>query len=52
MEVLLVQALLHEAQGDEQAALNALADALALAKPEGFLRPFIDGGPHMASLSL
>ena len=38
-------ALAHEAAGDQAAALTALAEALVLAAPEGYLRVFLDEGP-------
>ena len=43
-------ALAHAASGQEQAALTALADALALAAPEGYLRVFLDEGEPLAAL--
>ena len=49
-DVLVLQALLHVAQGDESQALEKLAEALALAEPGGFIRPFLDQGPEMADL--
>ena len=50
IEVLALEVLLYNAQGDEQAALNALSKALILAEPGGFIRLFVDLGPGMASL--
>ncbi|MCP4403278.1 MAG: AAA family ATPase, partial [bacterium] len=50
IEVLALQALLHNAQGDEQAALEAIERALTLAEPGGFIRLFVDLGPDMACL--
>jgi LuxR family maltose regulon positive regulatory protein len=50
IEVLALQALLHDAQGDEQAALARLQQALVLAEPGGFIRLFADLGPRLASL--
>jgi LuxR family maltose regulon positive regulatory protein len=40
---------LHSA-GDHQGALSLVADALALAQPEGYIRVFADEGPPMAAL--
>lgn len=50
IDVLALQALLHDAQGNESAALAKLTDALALAEPGGFIRVFVDLGPRMAAL--
>jgi len=50
MDVLLLQALLHDAKGDEAEALSALKNAVKLAQVGGFIRPFLDLGPNMASL--
>jgi len=50
IEVLSLQALLHNAQGERESALDSLAQALDLAKPGGFIRLFVDLGPQMASL--
>jgi LuxR family transcriptional regulator, maltose regulon positive regulatory protein len=50
IQVRTLQALARDAIGDERGALAALADALALAAPEGYLRVFVDEGPPMAAL--
>jgi LuxR family maltose regulon positive regulatory protein len=50
IEVLALQALLHDVQGDEPAAMSALERALTLAEPGGFIRPFLDLGPKMFDL--
>lgn len=50
IEVLALQALLHEAQGDERLALLLLKQAVSLAEPGGFIRLFVDLGPRMARL--
>ena len=44
LDILLVQALAHEAQGNRPQALAALERALALAEPEGYVRIFVDEG--------
>jgi LuxR family maltose regulon positive regulatory protein len=50
IEVLILQALAHEAQDDIPLALKPLKRALALAEPEGYVRTFIGEGAPMARL--
>ena len=50
IEILILLALAHQAQGDTTTALIHLERALAYAKPEGYLRIFLDEGPQMATL--
>jgi LuxR family maltose regulon positive regulatory protein len=50
IEILLTQALVHQAQGNLAQALAALERALALAEPEGYLRIFVDEGEAMQLL--
>jgi LuxR family maltose regulon positive regulatory protein len=50
IELLALRALALAASGRDDAALAALAEALALAAPEGYLRVFVDEGPPMAGL--
>jgi LuxR family maltose regulon positive regulatory protein len=50
IEILVLQALGHAAQGDIAAALAPLRQALKLAEPEGYVRTFVDEGPLMAQL--
>ena len=50
IEILVLQALAHQAQGDIPAALVPLERALTLAEPEGYVRIFVDEGPPMAHL--
>ena len=50
IEILLLQALAHQAQGDIPRALDPLERALTLAEPEGYVRIFVDEGPPMATL--
>jgi LuxR family maltose regulon positive regulatory protein len=50
IEARALQALALDAAGDEAGALAALAEALALAAPEGHVRVFVDEGAPMARL--
>ncbi len=50
IEILVLQALVHEAQGDDPTALVSLERALTLAEPEGYVRIFVDEGIPMARL--
>jgi len=50
IEILVLQALAHQTQGDIPAALASLQRALMLSEPEGYVRVFVDEGPPMASL--
>jgi LuxR family transcriptional regulator, maltose regulon positive regulatory protein len=50
IEILAMQALAHRALGSIASALASLTRALILAAPEGYVRPFLDGGPAMARL--
>jgi LuxR family maltose regulon positive regulatory protein len=50
MEILVLQALAHQAQGELEAALASLARAMALAEPEGYVRLFVDEGAPMHAL--
>jgi LuxR family transcriptional regulator, maltose regulon positive regulatory protein len=50
LELQALQALALDATGGRAAALAALAEALALACPEGYVRVFVDEGAPMASL--
>jgi LuxR family maltose regulon positive regulatory protein len=50
LEILILQALAHEAKGDTLAALKPLEQALALAAPGGYIRIFVDEGVSMAQL--
>jgi LuxR family transcriptional regulator, maltose regulon positive regulatory protein len=50
IEILLLQALAHQAQGDMPAALALLNRALTLAEPEGYVRIFVDEGEAMRNL--
>jgi LuxR family maltose regulon positive regulatory protein len=50
IEILILQALAHQAQGDLPAALLPLQHALALAEPQGYVRMFLDEGSSMMQL--
>ena len=50
LEISIVQALAHQAQGDISAALAALDRALTLAEPEGYVRTFVNVGETMRRL--
>jgi LuxR family maltose regulon positive regulatory protein len=50
IEIGALRALALAAGGEESAAVDALAQALALACPQGYVRVFADEGPPMAAL--
>ncbi len=50
IELLILQALALDAQGDLEKALNCLDRALGLAEPEGFVRVFLNNGAPMVRL--
>lgn len=50
LQVAVLQAVALDAQGDRDAAVRTLDDALALAEAGGFIRIFVDEGPPMAQL--
>jgi LuxR family maltose regulon positive regulatory protein len=50
IEVLALQALVCDAQGDEPTASERLTRAVHLAQPGGFIRLFVDLGPALARL--
>jgi len=50
IEVLILRALVLDAQGKQDEALEPLARALALAEPEGYVRIFVGEGAPMAKL--
>jgi LuxR family maltose regulon positive regulatory protein len=50
IEILVLQALAHQAQGNIPLAFVSLERALTLAEPEGYIRIFIDEGPPMENL--
>lgn len=50
LELLILQALAHQAKGDLSATLGPLDRALALAAPEGYVRLFVDEGRPMLKL--
>jgi LuxR family maltose regulon positive regulatory protein len=50
LEILILEALTYQEQGNLALALSALASALELAEPEEYIRTFVDEGPAMAAL--
>ena len=50
IEIGALRALALAARGEERAAVDALAGALMLACPQGYVRVFADEGPPMAAL--
>ncbi len=50
IEIRALQALVLAASGDEPAAVDALAEALSLACPQGYVRVFADEGAPMGAL--
>ncbi len=50
IEILTIQALACQAEGEDEEALAALARALSLAEPGGYVRIFVDEGLPMARL--
>ena len=50
IEILVLQALAYQLQGDVSAALASLERALALAEPEGYFRIFLNEGAEMTKL--
>jgi LuxR family maltose regulon positive regulatory protein len=50
IEILRLQALAYQAQGDFTSALTILERVLILAEPEGYVRSFVDEGGPMAEL--
>ena len=47
IEILILQALVHEANGDMQLAIKSLEEAILLAEPEEHLQIFVDEGLQM-----
>ena len=50
IEILVLQAVAHQAWGDLSAGLASLQRALILAEPESYVRVFADEGPALAAL--
>jgi LuxR family maltose regulon positive regulatory protein len=50
LEILVLQAAAHVSLGDTRLAQRVVQRALALAAPERFVRPFIEGGPAIQRL--
>ena len=52
IKILILRSLAYHAQGDQPSALASMEHALTLAKPEGFVRIFVDEGEAMRLLIL
>ena len=50
LRIMILLALVLQAQGETDTAVQLLGEALALAEPNGFIRIFVDEGPPMAQL--
>jgi LuxR family maltose regulon positive regulatory protein len=50
IEILTVRALAHQAAQEDGEAVEAIARALALAEPEGYVRRFVDEGPALEAV--
>jgi LuxR family maltose regulon positive regulatory protein len=50
LRVMVLQAVVLDAHGEREDAVQLLGDALALAEPGGFIRTFVDEGPPMTRL--
>jgi LuxR family maltose regulon positive regulatory protein len=50
IEILVMTALAHEAQGDIPAAITSLERAVFLGEPEGYIQIFADEGPRLGEL--
>jgi LuxR family maltose regulon positive regulatory protein len=50
IEILMLQSLAYQTQGDLASALLPLEQALTLAEPEGYVRMFVEEGAPMAAL--
>lgn len=50
VEIRVLQALVHEAQGNVTTALISLQRAITLAEPEGYIQVFVDEDPPMTTL--
>lgn len=50
LEILILKAIISDISGDSEAAGGALAEALSIAEPEGYLRIFLDEAANLLSL--
>jgi LuxR family maltose regulon positive regulatory protein len=50
IELVMLKAVALDAQGDTGAAISSLAEALAMAEPEAYIRLFVDEGAAVAKL--
>jgi LuxR family maltose regulon positive regulatory protein len=47
IDFLILQSMIYDSRGDEMIALGKLIEAISLAEPGGFIRPFLDAGPQI-----
>jgi LuxR family maltose regulon positive regulatory protein len=52
LRIMVLQAIIFQAHGDIDSAIQLLSQILALTEPEGFIRLFVDEDPQMAYLLL
>jgi LuxR family transcriptional regulator, maltose regulon positive regulatory protein len=50
IDILVAQALAHDARGSRAEALESLDQAIAMAEPQGYIRAFLDAGSAMTDL--
>jgi LuxR family maltose regulon positive regulatory protein len=50
LKVIILEAIAHQALGENEQAVQLLGEALAMAEPGGFIRIFVDEGQSMAYL--
>jgi LuxR family transcriptional regulator, maltose regulon positive regulatory protein len=50
LKALVLQAVVHQRLGEAETAVAVVTEALALAAPDGLMRPFVDEGPPLARL--
>jgi LuxR family maltose regulon positive regulatory protein len=50
IEIMILQALVYDAKGDQPSALKSIEPALAIAEPEGFIKAFVNEGATTVEL--